>query len=68
MYDQLPKNNKEADERLLTLVTDYVVYDGMPLDTAQRIIKEDSREFDNFEKAWKKFKQMLKQRETGPVK
>lgn len=67
MHDQLPANNKQADERLLILVKGYVQYDGMPIDTAQRIIREESREFDNFEKVWRKFKQMIKA-EVCPVK
>lgn len=68
MYDQLPTNDKEADERLLTMLKGYVKEDGMPINTAERIIREQSRNFDNFEKAWNQFKQSLKQRRVCQVK
>lgn len=52
---QLPQTDKEADERLVRNVENYVVNKEMPIGTAKRIIAQYVSNGERFQSVWNSF-------------
>ena len=48
----LPKTDSEADERLIMVVSNYVIEKEMPLSFAKKVLENNLRDKSNFSKFW----------------
>jgi hypothetical protein len=48
----LPKNDLEADERLIMVVSNYVIEKEMPLSFAKNVLENNLRNKNDFAKFW----------------
>jgi hypothetical protein len=48
----LPKNDSEADERLIMVVSNYVIEKEMPLSFAKNVLENNLRNKNDFGKFW----------------
>jgi hypothetical protein len=48
----LPKTDAEADERLLKVISNYVLEKEMPLKFAKNVLENNLRDKSNFSKIW----------------
>jgi hypothetical protein len=48
----LPKNDLEADERLIMVVSNYVMEKEMPLNFAKKVLENNLRNKNDFGKFW----------------
>lgn len=50
----LPKSDKEADDKLIVSLAEYVGDYEMPIETAKVVLKEKLRNTNNFKMCWNK--------------
>jgi len=62
---QLPKNDKEADERLAKNVEQYVLHKEMPLSVAENIIRQYISRIENFPRIWARFLERVNNQPLG---